>query len=139
MIASFLELLADVPAEAVERACGNMRQRNAAFPPSAGELLAECERMAKSSAIPLATRARLARQTIRIDRESLQGRAWDEYDRANGLKRMWVNGSTAFVESEWPPGYDALQAQKLISPERRKVLSASISGAIKPIPAEELA
>lgn len=139
-MAAYLEVLGGVPAAAVSEACKRASRSSEPFPPSAGQLLAECEKLAAKPQIDPATRARLERQKHRIDRDSLQGRAWEAYDRANGTKRMWIGGTTAFVESPFPPGFDELaEADKfeLLSPQKRAAIAQALSGAVREFPKDD--
>lgn len=137
---AYLSLLDGVPAAAVLAACEAAAIRGLPFPPSAGELRTEAEKIADKPKLDPATRARLERQKHRIDRESLQGRAWEAYDRANGTKRMWIGGTTAFVESPFPPGFDELaEADKfeLLSPQKRAAIAQALSGAVREFPKDD--
>lgn len=46
---------------------------------------------------------RAPEKKFRIDRDSKQGRAWDEYAKAAGVSLIWAGGSYWYFETEWPP------------------------------------
>lgn len=75
-VATYLDVLAIYSDTEVETACRNMMRRNSAFPPSAGELRGECERVVTSTRpAPVSHDLNLPPPDKRTDEEKAASRA----------------------------------------------------------------